>query len=291
MAIKWKKVYKIFVVVILTLTLALVLYLQADRRFNSEKVIFSMSDPKGDDYGPGMYKYPWAAIFDPKKEHLDLVKFSMLKMGDNYCFDMVFPRVTNPWGAPEGFSHPVTEVFLADGSSHGRSEPLRKGSNVLFSPEYPWQYMIKVVSFNRTAVFSAKDHEEAEGKIEGITTRLISDKKTVRATIPKKLLPGDPEKWNFYVIVGSQDGSGPDNFRIINALPSQWNFGGGTDTDFDPNVIDLLAIKGEQEKALGSYSVENQALAVISPVKGLPVENSFWEKFLDLLIDIFNDQE
>ncbi len=291
MSLKRKNFYKIFIALFVILIIASVLYYQAERRFNSEKIIFSMNDPKGDDYGPGTFKYPWAAIFDPKKEHLDLVKFRMSEVGNKYCFDMVFPRVTNPWGAPEGFSHPITEIYLADGTLSGRSEPLRKGSNVLFNHERPWQYMVKVVSFNGTAVYSAGDHEEAEGKREGITTRLMSDKKTIRASIPKALLPGDPGRWYFYVIVGSQDGSGPDNFRIVNASPTQWNFGGGTDTDFDPNVIDLLAAKGEQERVLSSYWVDSRSLAVISPVKGVPPENSFWENFLDYLIDIFHGQE
>lgn len=289
MLLKRKKYRKIVIVLLLIMTLSSVLYYQADRRYNSEKLIFSMDDPKGDDYGPGTYKYPLSAIFDPRKEHLDLLRFRVSEVGDNYCFDMFFPRVDNPWGASEGFSHPITEIYLADGASDGRKKPLRKGSNILFEATMPWQYMVKVVSFNGTAVFTANDHEDAEGMTEGITTGVMADKKTIRASIPKKLLPGSPGDWNFYVIVGSQDGLGPDNFRNVAASEGQWNFGGGTDTDIDPNVIDLLAVEGEQEKVLGSYRVESRIRAVINPVKGLPVENNTWENFLDFLIYIFHD--
>lgn len=291
MSIKRKTFRKIILVLIILTILSSMLYYQAAQRFYSEKVIFSMSDPKGDDYGPGTYKYPWSAIFDPKKEHLDLVEFRVLDVGDTYCFDMVFPIVTNPWGAPEGFSHPITEIYLADGLADGRREPLKKGSNVMFDSNKPWQFMVKVVSFNGSAVFAANDHEESEGQKEGVTARLMPDRKTVRAGIPKKLLQGNPHDWHYYVIVGSQDGLGPDNFRNVSASVSEWNFGGGTDTQFDPNVIDLLAEKGEQERALSSYQAESQTFAVINPVKGLPVENSLWNKFLDLIIDIFHDYE
>lgn len=289
MSLKRKKIYTRIIIVLLLVFMPLsIIYYQAGQRYRSEKVIFSMKDPKGDDYGPGKYKYPWGSIFDPKKEHLDLTKFSMLELKDDYCFDLVFQRVTNPWGAPEGFSHPITEIYLSDGSSNGRNEPLRQGSNVTFNPEKPWQYMIKVVSFNRTAVFAANDHEETEGNADDVRTTLLPDKKTIRTSIPRKLLPGDPGRWHYYVVVGSQDGLGPDNFRAVNASPGQWNLGGGTDTDYDPNVIDLLAPPGEQEKVLGSYKVESQIRAVLNPVKAtLPVKESSWDEFLDIIINIF----
>lgn len=258
----------------------------AFERFISEKTIFVMSDSKGDDYGPGNYKYPWASIFDPKKEHFDLIKFRVYTERDNYCFDIVFPRVTNPWGAPEGFSHPITEIYISDGT-RGRTEPLKQGANVKFDTGNPWRYMIKVVSFNRTAVYTAGDSEDSEGNTKGVEARLMPDKKTLRVNVSKELLPSDPGNWSYYVLVGSQDGLGPDNFRKVNAAASQWNLGGGSDTDFDPNVIDMLALPGRQETMLGAYNELNKTRAVISPVRGEPVKASFWQKFLDGVINIF----
>lgn len=281
-----RRVISITLTVLLLIALPVGIFYLAFERFNSEQTIFNMSDSSGDDYGPGKYKYPWASIFDPKKEHFDLVKFGAFSVRDNYCFDMVFPRVTNPWGAPEGFSHPIIEIYLSDGTK-GLTVPLKQGANVMFDAENPWSYMIKVVSFNRTAVYTAKDSEDSEGNTEGVTARLMPDKKTLRVSVPQKLLPGDPGNWNYYVLVGSQDGLGPDNFRKVNASSSQWNLGGGSDSDYDPNVIDLLALPGQQEKMLESYNELNKTMAVISPVKGEPVKTSLWEKFLDYVINIF----
>jgi len=283
-----KKVFAgVSLLIVVSLCLALTAYTvkSAKERYNKQRVIFAMNDPKGDDHGPGSYKYPIDSIFDPKKEHFDLQRFSFAALRNNYYFDMTFARVTNPWGAAEGFSHTMIQIYISDDPDNGRIEPFREGANVLFDPENPWKYLLKVVSFNKTAVYWASDYEGSEGRSKGVQAKLQPDKKTVRVTVPKSLLPGDPYKWRYYVLVGSQDGSGPDNFRPVNAATGQWTFGGGTDTDYNPNVIDLLAPPGKQEKMLGSYSVAKRVQAVIEPVGPSPVIPTRWDKILDKSID------
>lgn len=103
--------------------------------------------------------------------------------------------------------------------------------------------------------------------------------------VPKALLPGDPHKWRYYVFVGSQDGLGPDNFRSVKTTVGQYTFGGGTDTQYSPNVIDLLAPPGKQEKMLGSYSVAKRSQAVIGPVGPTQIILSRGEKVLLKAID------
>ncbi len=257
----------------------------AKDRYNKQRVIFAMDDPKGDDYGPGTYKYPIEPIFDPKKEHFDLLGVSFFTLRNNYYFDMAFARVTNPWGAAEGFSHTIIQIYISDDPDNGRIEPFKEGANVLFDPGNPWKYLIKVVSFNKTSVYWASDYEGAEGRRKGVQARLQPDQKTIRVTVPKSLLPGNPYKWRYYILVGSQDGSGPDNFRPVNTAVGRWNFGGGTDTDYDPNVIDLLADKGKQEQMLGSYNVAERTQAVIEPVGPSSIVSSRWEDFLDRFIE------
>lgn len=254
--------------------------------YNGEQLIFSMDDLKGDDYGPGTYKYPIDSIFDPKKEHFDLRKFSFFSHRNNYDFDMTLPRVTNPWGAAEGFSHTIIQIYISTDPDSGRVEPFREGSNILFDAENPWKYLIKVVSFNQTAVYWDTDFEGAEGRRDGVRASLKQDKKTIRVSVPKSLLPGDPANWKYYVLVGSQSGDGPDNFRPVRARIGQWQFGGGTDTSYSPNVIDVLAPDGKQQKMLGSFSVSRRMQAVIAPVGPTQLKPSKWEKILGKAAEI-----
>lgn len=260
----------------------------ASKYYNTKHVLFTMNDPKGDDYGPGTYKYPTGSIFDPRKGLLDLLKFSSSELRNNYIFEMTFDKITNPWGAVEGFSHPIVEIYLADGSEEGGSvETIRQGANVTFEPRNPWNYMIKVVSFGKSAVYYSTDSAEEDGRRKGVKALLLPDKKTIQVSVPKNLLPGDPHRWKYYVLVGSLDGSGPDNFRKVNDLESQWYFSGGTDTDYNPNVIDLLASEGKQEEMLGSYSVSKRRLAEVKPVMPVLTEYTLWEKYLNKSLTMF----
>jgi len=258
----------------------------AKARYNTEHIVFAMNDPEGDDYGPGTYKYPISSIFDPKKGHFDLLKFSLSSQRNTYHFDMTFPVVTNPWGAAEGFSQTMIQIYIVDDPDKGRIETFREGANIIFDPQSPWRYLIKVVSFNKSSVYWDSDFEGADGRYTGVRASLQPDKKTVRVSVPKPLLPGDPYEWRFYVLIGSQDGMGPDNFRVVNAEIGQWTFGGGTDTDYDPNVIDILAPKGRQEKMLGSYNPAERLQAIVEPVGPARIKLTREEKFLDRIIAV-----
>lgn len=273
----------IFVLVVVSVWF---LYKFAQEHYNKEQAIFVMNDVKGDDHGPGTYEYPIDSIFDPKEKHFDLNRFSFSSYRNMYYFDMSFPLVTNPWGAPEGFSHTMVQIYISDNPDRGRIEPFKPGANVLFDPGNPWRYLIKVVSFNKATVYWASDFEGAEGRRTDMSARLRPDGNTIRVTVPKRFLPGDPYKWKYYVLVGSQDGMGPDNFRVVRAKIGQYNFGGGADTEYSPNIIDLLAPPKEQEKMLSSFSVPQNTQAVIKPVGPSETSPGTWEIFLDKTISV-----
>lgn len=261
----------------------------AATQYHRERVVFEMTDPAGDDRGPGTYKYPIDSIFDPKKGHFDLTKFTFLRQEKDYSFDLEMGRISNPWGASEGFSHPTAQIYISTDPGTGKIETFREGAFVSFSPRHPWRYLVKVVSFNNSAVFTSADYAASEGRSEGIKAFVKPDKKTIRVQVPRKYLSGDPENWMFYVLIGSQEGQGPDNFRKVMAKPSQWNFGGGTDTDYDPNVIDLLApAAGEnsQQAMLRNYNVAEKKLAVIFPVGPTGYSPSVWEPVLDRVAEL-----
>ncbi|MDA8226988.1 MAG: hypothetical protein M0T74_04675 [Desulfitobacterium hafniense] len=237
-----------------------------------EAVLFEMEDPSGDDFGPGTYRYPTGAIFAPQKGLLDLIKFKVTADNKFYYFDTTMARISNPWGAPEGFSHPIINIYIDAYPNEGKTETFREGAYVDFDLDHGWEYFIKVTGWKKTALYGYKDLTGAPGLKKDIETRLLEDGKTIRVKVPQAYL-ANPENWYYYVLVGSLDGAGPDNFRPVMAQTSLWQLGGGTNTNYDPNVIDLLAPeKGAktQQAQLGSYSLKNGTLAVISPVAAEP---------------------
>jgi len=248
--------------------LVLLMLQQIPRAWAVEAVLFEMADPKGDDFGPGTYLYPTGSVFDPKKGLFDLVKFKVTADERFYYFDTTMAKVTNPWGAPEGFSHPIINIYIDSAPNQGKTETFQEGAFVDLDSRHGWEYFIKVAGWNNTAIYEYHQPVTSKGQQKGIGVRLLDDGKTIRVKIPQGYLK-NPENWYYYVLVGSQDGLGPDNYRQVMEKRTEWLFGGGTDTNYDPNVIDLLAPeKGDksQKAQLGSYSLEKGTLAVISPV-------------------------
>ena len=237
-----------------------------------EAVLFEMADPSGDDFGPGTYRYPTGAVFDPGQGLFDLTKFKVTADEKYYYFDSTLARVFNPWGAPAGFSHPVINIYIDAKPNQGKTETFKEGAFVDFDPDHGWEYFIKVTGWKTVLYHSNDNSTKSQGMQKDIETRLLGDGKTIRVKVPQDYLT-NIESWYYYVLVGSHDGSGPDNYRPVMAKPTQWLMGGGTDTNYDPNVIDLLASeKGakSQQVMLSSYSLENGTLAVVSPVAADP---------------------
>ena len=63
---------------------------------------------------------------------------------------------------------------------------------------------------------------------------------------------GDPSQWGYQVVVQSNEGfpAGKDLLtRKVNEYEGQHRFGGGTDGDCDPHVMDILAGNGKGDAA------------------------------------------
>ncbi|MFZ5626763.1 MAG: glucodextranase DOMON-like domain-containing protein [Bacillota bacterium] len=234
------------------------------------QVLFQMKDPRGDDRGPGTYVYPKGPVFDPRHGLYDLTAFRVEVDDSSYYFYFTFAeKLSNPWGAPEGFSHQRIALYIDSQPNQGRSETWREGAYVDFDPRHGWEYFIDVTGWHKGAVYYWNQRKTEPGRRQGLMFRRAADGKTVEAVIPREALDEHPETWYYYVLIGSQDPIGPDGWRPVLAKATEWQFGGGTDTNLDPNVLDVLApATGEnsQSSQLGSYSVEKQLLAVVKPV-------------------------
>ena len=235
---------------------------------NKTVTIFEMKDPAEDDFGPGLYKYPLGTSFEQDKHVFDLREFKVQAFKENYIFEITFPEVIDSMGSPGGFME-LIHIYIADGTGVGMLETERPGGNVIFDPGNPWRYLVKVMSWDNTAVFYSDKGTGQEGMANGVTAKVIPGQNKIKVTVPKKLLPGKVNKWKYYVLVGSMDGNGPDNFREVKKKASEWNFGGNEGSLVEPNVIDVLApssgVNG-QKKMLSSYSIEKRKFAKLYPV-------------------------
>ncbi|AGB42004.1 protein of unknown function (DUF2223) [Halobacteroides halobius DSM 5150] len=227
-----------------------------------EKSIFKLRDPVGDEYGPGSYTYPTSEQFSPYEGLFDLMNFKVEATADKYNFYFKFVEVTNPWHAPYGFSHQLIQVYI-DNQDGGITETFKPGARVKFEEQHPWDKLLKITGWS-VELYSSSDKAEVENRVQEAQVKL--NDKTIKLTIPKEKI-GDLKEAHYYVLVGGLDGFGYDNYRPVVEEAQGWKFGGGTDTELNPNVIDTLVPEGmSQKEILGSFDLDEGRVATLRAV-------------------------
>lgn len=230
--------------------------------------VLDLADPIGDDYGPGTYLYPTNSQFAPFQGLFDIERFKVLSSEEVVCFQITFGKITNPWKAPFGFSHQLIEIYI-DHRPGGKRHTFYPGARVVFSPRASWDTLLKVTGWGMY-LFDCNDIavQEPEPYTSG-QVRVLADQKTIELQLPLKEWSdlGELLAGSYYLLVGGQDGFGPDNFRVVQPEVNEWYFGGGDSTGYAPNVIDLVVPPGkDQQTILGSYDPINRLQAVVEPV-------------------------
>ena len=124
-------------------------------------VLFSLADPRGDALGDGGYTLPSRV----EASTLDLRIFTALDVNGKLEFRLTMDRVLNAENAPNGFSGPIFEIFVAE--SRGGEETLGP-TGFLTPPSHGWQYRLSV---------------------NGFTSRMIPSSKRVTAGDPASVVP------------------------------------------------------------------------------------------------------
>ncbi|AZR72243.1 hypothetical protein BBF96_01815 [Anoxybacter fermentans] len=230
--------------------------------------ILDIEDPIGDDYGPGTYLYPTHVQFAPYQGLLDIERFKVEGTEKLIRFQITFGQITNPWHGPFGFSHQLIQIYI-DHRPGGKRRPFYPGAKVVFSPRAPWDTLIKVTGWGMY-IFRCTDKPEKEpAHYTKGDIKVLADGKTIQVQIPIEDISSFDDLYDasYYLLVGGQDGFGPDNYRVVKKEVSEWYFGGGDGSGYAPNVIDILTLPHKsQQKILGSYDPTNRVLAVVEPV-------------------------
>jgi carbohydrate-binding DOMON domain-containing protein len=219
------------------------------------------ADPTGDDKGPGNYVYPTDGVYTPGS--FDLVSFEVTD-GDSPDFRVtVNDRLADPWGMGVGFATQMVFIFIdkdgVAGKGHTQGLP---GLNIEFAADSAWEKVVILSPQPQTRVA-----KEIEAKAADLAADIVVPRRTTGSgkTISGKvkladLGGGDPATWGYQVVVQSNEGF-PDKGDLLtrnaNEFEGQHRFGGGNDSDCDPELMDILAGKGEgkPEEAQAQYDM------------------------------------
>lgn len=229
----------------------------------AEGGVFVFADPAGDDNGPGTYKYPTDSAYPPGA--FDITELRIEPKGDTVEFQLTLAsRIHDPWDSKawggNGFSVQMAFIHLdidrKPGSGITEGLP---GTNVRFKSEEAWD---KVVILSPQG--PGRLNAEIETKTPGLKDRIVIPRltsvsgRTITAVVDAAALGGAVDKsWGVQALMQSNEGF-PDKgdflTRKINEFEGQHRFGGGTDYNNDPHVLDLLANPpGAQAAILGAY--------------------------------------
>jgi len=207
----------------------------------------SFKDPVGDDNGPGNYTYPTDGVY--KRGSFDMTGFDVKVSGKKVDLGVTFnANLEDPWRMGTGFSVQMLFIFIDNKPGGFKEGP--PGTNVTFADGNEWDKMVILSPQPPGRVKTEVEQKmpAAQQSAVVIPNRVKGSGRTISATVDlDELGGGDPSQWGYQVIVQSNEGfpEGKDLLtRKVNEYEGQHRFGGGTDTDCDPHVMDILAGKG-----------------------------------------------
>ncbi|MFP4346469.1 MAG: glucodextranase DOMON-like domain-containing protein [Anaerolineales bacterium] len=219
--------------------------------------VLAVTDPEGDDFGPGTYTYPQDAVFQPGA--FDARSFSVGYDENNVVFRLTLAGpLENVWDSPNGLSIQTVDIYIdKDGPTSG-ARMLLPGRNAALTEEHAWDYAIWVEGWTPGLFVPG---EEAPTEVDTELT-IIADpgQSKITVKVPKAVLGDDPENWSYAAVVLGQEGfpaAGVWRVRDVAPTAEQWRFGGAPEDASHTRILDLVwpeGAEGSQESFLSAYT-------------------------------------
>jgi len=223
-----------------------------------------ITDPAGDDNGPGSYVYPSDGAFNPGS--LDLINFDVYRDGASiHLVTQTAGAINNPWGG-NGMSTQRLNIYVHDPADASTvSTPMLPGTNT--NAAGPWTQAIVADGRYQSSRFGEGVYGPGLNKTNAADLLVIPGTRQVVVTVPASTFGAvDPAKAGYQVSMYSdaEDGEGIGNVRAVysktcwdggNGCPwfvKGYRLGGGAgnwdgsipaqDTDTsDSNAIDIIS--------------------------------------------------
>jgi hypothetical protein len=192
-------------------------------------VVLDVTDPTGDDNGPGNYVYPTAADFHAGAFDITEFKVILSPDGATTTFKLQLRDLTPTFGSPLGAQ--LVDVHVHDPAAGATSTAASYVTrNYTIAPASAWSRLIEVQGFGQRYV-------DANGTTQGtvaIGANAIS--RFITFSVPTASLGGTPGSgWGFTVVLTGQDGFSPDQARAFTSTPGGYTFGVCATINDDPH--------------------------------------------------------
>jgi glucoamylase len=222
-------------------------------------LVFDVSDPAGDDNGPGNYAYPTSSNFHAGA--FDIRDFQVWDSGSDVTFRLQTQDLTPTFGPTNGAQ--LLDVYVHEpGASPTSTSAANASRNFQIAPAFAWSRLLQVQGFGQR-------YEDATGNSVGtiaISANQIS--RYITFKVSKDSLGGTPGPgWSFTVVLHGQDGFSSDQARGFAPTPQDFLFGVCPAVSSDahctanpnsvPKAIDVLTPPGVAQADELDYTLHN----------------------------------
>lgn len=209
----------------------------------SGSTLLDVSDPSGDDHGPGTYAYPTAADFHDGA--FDLQRLQVIDAGATVYLRAQLRDLTPTFGSPLGAQ--LLDVYMRDPAAAGFSTSAPyPGRNYAIAADSAWSSRIEVQGFAPPVFVTASGQSLGD-----VTVTANEATRSILVAVPAAALGHPAAGWVFTLALHGQDGFSADQARGFAAAPQPYLFGlcppGGTGPvcgigpSTAPKVMDTIA--------------------------------------------------
>jgi glucoamylase len=180
--------------------------------------LLDVTDPAGDDNGPGTYQYPTSGDFKPGS--FDITRFQVLQQGDSVFLRTTLENLVDTFGAPNGAQ--LLDVYIHQpGASPTSTDAAFTSRNYSIAPTDDWSQRLEVQAFASPVWQDAKGAQV--GTVSGVVASPAT--KTITIVLPAAELGTPTSGWSFSVVLTGQDGFSSDQARAFAPLAQPFAFG------------------------------------------------------------------
>ena len=207
--------------------------------------VLDVSDPSGDDNGPGTYQYPTDPQFHPGA--FDLTRFQVLSDGTHAYVRVTLANLDPTFGQVNGAQ--MLDVYVHQPGAANTSTAAAFPQRNYAIGAGGWSQRLEVQAF------AAPVWVDAPGNTVGSPSVLPSQSdRTITIALPEAQFGTPGPGWGFSVVLTGQDGFSSDQARGFAATPQPFQFGvcapGGTasicqvDPGTVPKAVDVITPQG-----------------------------------------------
>ncbi len=178
--------------------------------------LLDVTDPPGDDNGPGTYAYPKSDNFKPGA--YDLRNFQVYEDGADVIFRVQTANLTPTFGSSLGAQ--LVDVYITNPAAAGATSTAASFPGRKYNLATPWNRLIEVQGFGQRFVNAGGSTLGTVGIRASAATRYIT------FTVPKEALGGTPGTgWTLALVLTGQDGFSADQARGFEPTAADFQFG------------------------------------------------------------------